>query len=226
MKAPENSSSTNGKSRRFWLRAESAPAHIIILFLSCYFIFFFGIGARDLWNPDEPRYAQVGREMMETGEWIVPHLNGGVYTEKPPMYFWLVALASMPFGDVSAATARFPSAASALFVVLLTYILGTKLLGKREAFVGAAVMATSAQFFWIGRVGALDILLALSILAAISVFFVAYADKRPLLYAPGFILLIPGVLSKGPVGVILPLVVMFAFLLTDVFLGKEGARRG
>ncbi len=75
--------------------------HIMLLLAACFFLFFFRMGARDLWTPDEPRYAQVAREMLETGEWLVPHLNGIVYTEKPPLYFWLIALASKPFGDLS-----------------------------------------------------------------------------------------------------------------------------
>ena len=67
-------------------------SYILILLIACFFLFFYKIGARDLWNPDEPRYAQVAREMLGTGEWVVPHLNGQVYTEKPPLYFWLIAL--------------------------------------------------------------------------------------------------------------------------------------
>ena len=47
---------------------------------------------RDLWKPDEPRYAQVAREMSETGEWIVPHLNGETYAHKPPLVFWIAGL--------------------------------------------------------------------------------------------------------------------------------------
>ena len=71
------------------------------LVCACYFLLFFKMGARDLWSPDEPRYAQVAREMLETGDWVAPHLNGGVYREKPPLYFWFIAFAAKPFGDGS-----------------------------------------------------------------------------------------------------------------------------
>ncbi len=67
--------------------------HIVLLLFICYFLFFLKIGARDLWDPDEPPYAQVAREMIETGDGVAPHLNGEVYPEKPPLYFWLIALA-------------------------------------------------------------------------------------------------------------------------------------
>lgn len=204
----------------------SQPArHIFLLLGMCLFLFFFRIGGRDLWNPDEPRYAQVAREMLETGDWIVPHLNEDVYKEKPPLYFWLVVLVSKPFGDVSETTARLPSAVSATLVVLLTYILGLKILGAQEGLWGASLMATSTQFFWIGRTGTLDMLLMLCILAALMVFYVAYAHERPLFFMLGFVFLAPAVLTKGPVGIAIPLLVMLTFLLVDVFLRIEGAKK-
>ena len=53
-------------------------------------LFLFRIGERDLWDPDETRDALVAREMRESGDWILPHFNGGIYAEKPPPFFWLV----------------------------------------------------------------------------------------------------------------------------------------
>jgi 4-amino-4-deoxy-L-arabinose transferase-like glycosyltransferase len=198
---------------------------LLVLLSICYFLFFFRMGARDLWNPDEPRYAQVAREMIETGEWVVPHLNGEVYPEKPPLYFWLVALLSKPAGDVTEVTARLPSAMSATLIVLLTYLLGSKMLGGREAFAGAVIMATSAQFFWLGRDGVIDLLLTLFILAALSAFYIGHVEKLPLLYVAGFVFLAPAALSKGPVGIAVPVVVMLAFLLLEILLRKEGGTR-
>jgi len=206
------------------LGAKSEKA-IVLLLLVCYFLFFFRIGARDLWNPDEPRYAQVAREMLETGEWVLPHLNGEVYPEKPPLYFWLVALASKPIGDVTETTARLPSAVAATLVVLLTYLFGTRIFGRREAFAGAIIMATSAQYFWIGRNGVLDILLTLSIFAALAMFYLGYEKKRFIFYTAGFVFLVPAALSKGPVGIAVPVLVMLVFLLVDIILRKEGAKK-
>jgi 4-amino-4-deoxy-L-arabinose transferase-like glycosyltransferase len=183
------------------------------------------MGARDLWNPDEPRYAQVAREMLETGDWIVPHLNGEVYPEKPPLYFWLVALLSKPFGDVTETTARFPSAMATTLIVIITYFLGTKMVGRREAFWGALITATSTQVFSIGRMGVIDSLLTLCMLAALTMFYVGYVGKHELLYPAGFLFLALAALSKGPVGVAVPLFVMIAFLFLEIFLRREGSRR-
>jgi 4-amino-4-deoxy-L-arabinose transferase-like glycosyltransferase len=197
----------------------------VVLLLACYFLFFFRIGARDLWPPDEPRYAQVAREMLEEDDWVVPHLNGEVYSEKPPLYFWLVALISKPFGDVNEATARIPAASAATLMVLLTYLLGASMVGAREAFWGALIVATSAQFVWMGRHGVMDSLMAFCILVALGCFYIGYDKRRPVLYIVGFLPLAPAALTKGPVGIAVPVVVMTSFLLADVFLRKEGSMR-
>ncbi|UCD57049.1 MAG: glycosyltransferase family 39 protein, partial [Candidatus Hydrogenedentota bacterium] len=105
----------------------------------------------------------------------------------------------------------------------VTYFLGGKMLGSREAFLGAAIMATSAHFLWIGRIGVIDMLLTLCILVSLSLFYVGYAEKRPLFYVAGFFFFAPAALSKGPAGVAVPLVVMLVFLIVEVILRKEGS---
>ena len=76
----------------------------IILFTA--FLFLFNIGKRDLWAPDEPRYAQVSKEMRDTGNFIVPHLNSVPYPDKPPLLFWLINLFSIPFGKITALSSQ------------------------------------------------------------------------------------------------------------------------
>ncbi|MBI5117334.1 glycosyltransferase family 39 protein [Candidatus Poribacteria bacterium] len=199
--------------------------NLLVLLAVCYFLFSFRIGAHDLWSPDEPRYAQVAREMLETGDWIVPHLNGEVYQEKPPLYFWLVAYISRPLGDVNETTARFPSAIAATLIVLGTYLFGRRILGEREAFLGSLIAATSAQYLWIGRIGVIDMLLALSILASLICFYFGHAKRRPPLYVAGYLFLVPAALSKGPVGIAVPVVVMLTFLAVEIVLRKESGKK-
>ena len=59
----------------------------IAIFIIGAVVFLFSLGGKDLWEPDETRYAVVAREMKETGDWVVPHLNGTIYTEKLPLFF-------------------------------------------------------------------------------------------------------------------------------------------
>jgi 4-amino-4-deoxy-L-arabinose transferase-like glycosyltransferase len=105
-------------------------------------IAFTRLGATDLWAPDEPRYGQVAEELrsFEQGALglVLPHLNGEAYTQKPPLYFWLAALAGAPGGRVSEFSARLPSALAGIAVALLVIGFGTGLLDRRAAILGAA----------------------------------------------------------------------------------------
>jgi 4-amino-4-deoxy-L-arabinose transferase-like glycosyltransferase len=126
-----------------------------------------GLGARDLWNPDEARYAEVTREMLERGEWLVPYLNGEVYTQKPPLLFWAIGLASLATGGVGELAARLPSALAAIAATLLVYLLGERLFGRRAAWLAAAAFATCAKVMWQGRFGQIDMLLVALVTAGV-----------------------------------------------------------
>ncbi len=94
-------------------------------------LFFWWLGGHDLWAPDEPYFAEGAREMVVDGHWAVPHVNGVVTTDKPPLFFWLIALFSLPFGEVNSWTARLPSALAALGTVALTMRLGRRFTPER-----------------------------------------------------------------------------------------------
>jgi 4-amino-4-deoxy-L-arabinose transferase-like glycosyltransferase len=87
-------------------------------------VFFLNLGGRDLWDPDETRYGVVAREMKETGQWILPHLNGVIYAEKPPLFFWLVNLSVFILGEDSELANRLPAALAGFATILLTFLLG------------------------------------------------------------------------------------------------------
>ena len=126
------------------------------------------LGARDLWAPDEPRYAQVAQEMLRDGHWWYPHVNSRPYPDKPPLYFWLAAAAGSLQGRVSEAAARLPSALAQLLLVGLTFQLGRRLFGTTGATVAAAVLATTWLAAWMSRRACLDVLLTLCATAAIA----------------------------------------------------------
>ncbi len=88
--------------------------------------FLLGLGDRNIWIPLEARYALVAREMLETGQWILPHLGGMVYADKPPLLFWSIALLSALGPGVTEWTARLPSALAAVGVCLMTWRLGVR----------------------------------------------------------------------------------------------------
>ena len=97
-------------------------------------LFLPGIGGRDLWNPDEPRYAEVTREMRVTGDWFVPHLNGKIYSEKPPLLFWAIAAASVATGEVGPVAARLPSLVAAIATLFFLFGMARRLFDRRVAW--------------------------------------------------------------------------------------------
>lgn len=176
------------------------------------------LGGVDASAPDEPRYLAVAEEMRSWDHGpeglVVLHLNGEVYTQKPPLYFWMAAALGAPFGHVSEGLARLPSALAGILCVVLTLLLGSRLFGSAVGVLGAALLLTVYEFAHLGRRVQLDVLLAACELAALLAFW--WVDrglgKRRLWVAVFHLALGLGVLTKGPVGFLLPVLSVLAFL--------------
>jgi len=196
---------------------------IFILLSFCFFLFILGVGRWDLWNPDEPRYAQVAKEMVGTGDWILMHVNGNTYLDKPPLFFWLIALSSFLWQGFTSFSARFPSAFLSTLTVLLTFFLGKKLYGSRTGFLSALILATSFEFAYLSTRANIDA--TLTFFTTTSVFFFLHwyqrckaeggadKDKGTLSIYGFYIGMGLATLTKGPVGFILPLLVSLVYLL-------------
>jgi len=202
------------KPRPNFLTGFTNPSfHILILIILSSVIFFVNLGGWDLWDPDEPRYAQVAKEMMESDNWILPHLNNKVYPDKPPVFFWLISLSSMVKGDVTSFSARFPSALAAVMGIFLTYLLGRKLYSARAGFISALVLATTVEYFWLGHRANIDMTLTLFILSALFFFYQGYQESRKWPYYLFYLSMGIATLTKGPVGFILPSLTVTSYLI-------------
>lgn len=131
-----------------------------------------------LFEPDEGRYAQIPREMLEAGEWIVPTLQGQPYLDKPPLFYWLVMISYSLFGFHDAAARLVPAVAMHL-TVLLTYLLGRRVVGERSAYWGAIVVTVSPLLLGVGRLLVLDGLLTLWITTALFAAYLASCPASP-----------------------------------------------
>jgi len=170
-------------------------------------LFLWNLGGHDLWAPDEPYFGEGAREMVVDGQWWVPHVNGVVTTDKPPLFFWLIALGSLPFGRVTPWTARLPSALAALGTVLLVMRLGRRFGGERGAWLAGLTVSTTVMFWDKARWSQIDSLLCFLIWVAVSAFEAwragdADGRRAGLLFWLAAAL---AVLAKGPVGFLLPL---------------------
>src|ERR1044071_8885731 len=130
--------------------AGRAVRDLALLALAGVLLFLPGLGGRDLWNPDEARYAEVAREMPLAGSYAVPHLNGQVYSLKPPLLFWSIRTAAHLTGGLDEVAARLPSALAAIGTLLLTYRLGRRLFGRRAGGLAAARPRARLPFLFAG----------------------------------------------------------------------------
>lgn len=167
-----------------------------------------------LFEPDEGRYAQIPREMLESGEWIVPTLQGKPYLDKPPLFYWLVMSSFAVFGFHDWAARIVPGLAVHATVVA-AYLFGRRLLGERAALLGALVLTAAPGFAGMGRLLLLDGLLTLWVTIALGAGFLSIRSKE---VQRGWWLLMSlacglGMLTKGPVAIILVLPPLLLFRL-------------
>jgi 4-amino-4-deoxy-L-arabinose transferase-like glycosyltransferase len=196
---------------------------VFILLVFCSLLFILGVGRWDLWNPDEPRYAQVAREMVDGGDWVLMHVNGKTYEDKPPLFFWLIAFSSYLWQGLTSFSARFPSAFFGTLTALLTFFLGKKLYGLRTGFLSALILTTSFEFAYLSIRANIDATLTFFTTASLLFFLQWYQsnkveegekrDNRGLSIYGFYIGMAFATLAKGPVGFILPLLVSLAYLL-------------
>ncbi len=125
----------------------------------CSIAWFAVLGLRPLFNPDEGRYAEIPAGMLASGDYLVPHLNGLVYLEKPPLQYWLTALAMQVFGHNEWA-ARVVTASSAAVAVCFVYLLGRRLWSPLRGLTAAAMTASMLLYVLMGQLITLDMTLA------------------------------------------------------------------
>ena len=140
----------------------SAFAHnrtAIILFVVATVIIFAGIGVRDAWPPDEPRFALVAKEMVTSGQWLIPMRGGEIYPDKPPIFMWCIALFYLVTGSLSVAM-LLPSAIASLITLALTYRLARALADEKTAIFSMLLLLLSPQFVIQAKFAQIDALVA------------------------------------------------------------------
>lgn len=184
---------------------------LTIIFGSAFFLL---LGRVGLIEPDEGRYSEIPREMLEKCDFITPTLNYVHYFEKPPLHYWLTALSFKALG-LSEFAARFTGALAGLLTVLLAYHTGRKLFGRREGFFAACILGTSTGFITQSRINITDMTLTLCLSAALCCFIIAADDqerhKGPYYYL-FYLFSALAVLSKGLIGLIFPAGIILIYL--------------
>ncbi|MFQ5956880.1 MAG: ArnT family glycosyltransferase [Candidatus Brocadiales bacterium] len=187
---------------------------LIILVLISLVMFFVNLGARDLWAPDEAEYAQISQEMLETGDWVIPRMNGIPTAQKPPFFNWAAAALSLPAGRVTELTARLPSAIMGMVGVLATYWLGKGLFGPRAGLLSALILATSPIYLHQARWVQVDMVYSTLVSLTLVCFYYGYinATNRRRYFLLGSLFIALGTLTKGPAAIVLPGLTVLIFL--------------
>ncbi|MBP2654500.1 MAG: hypothetical protein H6Q73_2069 [Firmicutes bacterium] len=176
---------------------------VLIVFITA-LILFFNLGGIALTDPDETVYAETAREMIQFNDYLSPRIYGEFWYDKPPMYYWLTAGSFHLFGDGEFA-ARFPSALLGVFCVLYVYFAGARLFNERAGLAGALTLATSIEFFYLGKGAVTDMTLNLFLTVALLAFI---ERKYYLLYVFAAL----ATVTKGPIGLVFPGVIIFLYL--------------
>ncbi|MCQ2373803.1 MAG: glycosyltransferase family 39 protein [Phascolarctobacterium sp.] len=182
---------------------------IMIIAVVAILTIFFGIGGVPLLDPDEPVYAETAREMLLEGDLLSPRIFGNYWYDKPPMYYWLVALAQTIFGDNEFA-ARFPAGLMAFATSMMMYFSVTKLFNERAGFWSSIILTTSVEFFYLGKAAVTDSTLLFFMTASI----LSFLHKK---YWLMYVFMAFATLTKGPIGIVFPGTIIFLYLL---FMGQ------
>lgn len=169
------------------------------------------LAGRPLFNPDEGRYAEIPREMLSTGDWIVPHLNGLAYIEKPPLQYWATALTYELLGT-SPFAARLYTALAALATIILLWLTARRLWNAETAWRAAAVLAGMLIFVALGQLLTLDMSLTFYMTLSLTAFLLAQQAEQPrrwMLLA--WVASALGVLTKGLIAAAIPAVVLILY---------------
>lgn len=188
-------------------------AGIVILLGVFYAIW---IGSYPLFPPDEGRYPEVAREMVVTGDYITPRLNGVAFLDKPILYYWLQASAIKMFG-LNEAALRFWPAFMGVLSCLFVYLAGRQLFSRRTGILSAAILATSPLFYGGAHYANLDLevasLISITLLCFLMATQATTARWRTSLFLLAYVFSALACLTKGLIGIAFPIMISGAWIL-------------
>ena len=185
--------------------------NFICLLIVALILFFAGNWLLPITDPTEAVYALTAKEMLAAGDWLSPRIYGDFWFDKPIMFYWELLIAYKIFG-VNEFASRFFPAVFATLGLFLTYFFGAKLYDKKTGFAAAIILATSLEYWYISHAVITDMTLLVMFSLTLISFYLGYRAKNPRLYLMAFAASGVAVLTKGPIGVFLPGLIILIFL--------------
>lgn len=200
----------SASSRKSWL------FDLLLLVLVFAALLLPSAGRRALWEPDEGRYAEIPREMVASGDYVTPRIDGIKYFEKPPLVYWATA-AAIRVAGTSELSVRSPLALFALLGGLAVYVAGRRLFGRTAGLLAALILATAPLYLGLGQILSLDMPVSALLTASLLAFLLAVREppgwNRRLLLWAFYAAAALAVLAKGLIGVLIPALVIGAWIL-------------
>jgi len=191
-------------------------APLLLLLFLCGWLSLLHVGRLPFMGKDEPKNAEALREMMERGDWVTTTLREEPWFDKPILYYWASLIFFHLLGPGEAA-ARLAPALFGAAGVLLTYGLARRLFDSRTALRAGVILATSLEYFWFSRTAVVDLPLTFCLALSLVAFYRALEGPGNALFwhRVGFAAAGGAVLAKGPVGIVLPGLVVGAYLIAS-----------
>ena len=202
----------------------SRLAHYALLALVMALVALPNLGAASLWDVDEGVNAECTREMMESGTWVVPTFNGELRTAKPAMLYWIQRISFNLFG-VTEWAARFPAVLLGLGTVLLTYELARRMFDAATGVLAGVVLATAVEFCKLSHAATPDAPLIFFITLTLYLFWAGHEHGGRRWFYTAAVASGLATLTKGPVGLAMPGLIVFVYFLWNRELSRFLDRR-
>ena len=189
--------------------------HILLVSgIWCFLLYFTGIWLLAVTDPVEVNYAETAKEMLLSGDWFSPRIYGNYWYDKPAFFYWQLLAAFKIFGIHDFSARLFP-ALTALTGIFVAYKFGSYLHNVKTGLAGAFMLATSLEYWYLGHAVVTDMTLFVSTSVCLFFFYIYYEKDKPLYLYGAFVAAAVGVLTKGPVGFVLPGLIILIFLLWE-----------
>ncbi len=175
-------------------------------------LFFYKLGSYTLFDVDEAVFSEAAREMLETGNWLTPQYNYINRYDKPALFYWLMASSYLVFG-INEFAARFWSALMGVFLITATFSFARRINGDSYGLLSGLILATSIEIIVLAHSAITDMTLTFFIASGLYLFFIAMEKKDKWLYLLSYSAMGLAVLTKGPIGILIPAMTIIAYLL-------------
>ncbi|BEU86581.1 hypothetical protein TAMA11512_00450 [Selenomonas sp. TAMA-11512] len=194
------------------IKEKQSEKKIAAIIAAFFLLYLFGNADIAITDPVESNYTEAAIEMLAAGDWISPRIYGNYWFDKPSLFLWELLAAYSVFG-VSDFAARFFSAVFAAASLGLTYFFARRIYDARTGFYAVGILGTSFLFWLISKTVITDMTLFFFFNGVLAAFYLAYRERKRGFYVAGFACAALAVLTKGPIGFLLPGLVMTLFIL-------------